>query len=181
MGYLFIYFQGIGLLVCFRFLLAVETLAYSKENLTYNFSILHSFLTYWDNAPALCHVMQNMGLFTGYWHKKRIWISTSTSEYSQIMTLQIDLRYLAFYLHDLAGFLQFSKARSKMPAEIQQLCRCSAFSKISPKSHYLNWVRILVRDLLRNFPAHLCSLVPHHISFLLRAKDKVLLKRFYLF
>lgn len=125
--------------------------------------------------------MQNIGLFISYWHKKRIWIPTSTIKYFQIMTLQIDLRYLAFYLHDLAGFLQFSKARSKMPAEIQQLYRCSAFSKISPKSHYLNWVRIFVCDLLHNFPVHLCSLTPHHITFLLRANDEVLLKRFYHF
>lgn len=90
------------------------------------------------------------------------------------MTLQTDLGCLAFYLHDLAAFLQFSKARRKMPAEIQQLCRCSAFSKISLKLHYLYYVRILVPDLLRNFPAHICILIPHHITFLLKAKDKVL-------
>lgn len=31
-----------------------------------------------------------------------------------------------------------------------------------------------MRDLLRNFPAHLCSLIPLHVTFLLRAKYKVL-------
>lgn len=97
----------------------------------------------------------------------------------EIMTLQTDLRYLAFYLCDLAGFLQFSKITSKMPTEIQQCCRCSAFSKISPKSHYLYWVRILVSDLLfHNFPAHLCSLIAHHINSLLKAKDINVLSTF---
>lgn len=95
------------------------------------------------------------------------------------MTLKTDLWYLALYFCDLASFLHFSKVTSKMPAEFQQLCRCSKFSKISPKSHYLYWVKILVSGLLCNFPAHLCSLIPHHITFLVKKEDINVLSTFF--